>query len=45
VRFIMVSATVPNVQDVAAWVGASQEGSPTRVFEVRSTISSSSAGF
>jgi hypothetical protein len=26
VRFVMVSATVPNIQDVAAWIGANQEG-------------------
>lgn len=34
VRFIMVSATVPNIQDVAAWIGANQEDPPTRVFQV-----------
>ncbi|KAF9652905.1 P-loop containing nucleoside triphosphate hydrolase protein, partial [Thelephora ganbajun] len=33
VRFIMVSATVPNVQDVAGWIGANQEGTPAQVFE------------
>lgn len=38
VRFIMVSATVPNVQDVALWVGANQEASPAQVFEVTSTV-------
>ena len=30
----MVSATVPNIQDVSAWIGTNQEGLPTRVFEV-----------
>lgn len=35
VRFVMVSATVPNIQDIAAWVGC--QGSthiPAQVFEV-----------
>ena len=40
VRFIMVSATVPNVQDVAAWVGADREGTPAQVFEVRGSFNS-----
>jgi ATP-dependent DNA helicase HFM1/MER3 len=34
----MVSATVPNAQDVAAWVGADWEGTPAQVFEVSGSL-------
>jgi ATP-dependent DNA helicase HFM1/MER3 len=34
VRFVMVSATVPNVQDVASWVGNSPRSGPAIVMEV-----------
>ena len=36
IRFILVSATVPNIQDVAAWIGSGFGASElARVFEVR----------
>ena len=34
VRFLAVSATVPNVNDVAAWVGAKAGDGPAEVYEV-----------
>jgi len=35
IRFILVSATVPNIQDVAAWIGSGFGASElARVFEV-----------
>lgn len=35
VRFIMVSATVPNIEDIAAWVRLDPHSSaPAKVFEV-----------
>ncbi|KAG6900409.1 hypothetical protein C0993_011102 [Termitomyces sp. T159_Od127] len=34
VRFLFVSATVPNIQDIAAWIGSnSQSNAPAKVFE------------
>ncbi|PBK78606.1 P-loop containing nucleoside triphosphate hydrolase protein [Armillaria solidipes] len=34
VRFILVSATVPNIQDIASWIGSARcDGSPAKVFE------------
>ena len=33
VHFILVSATVPNIDDVASWIGGSINGS-AKVFEV-----------
>ena len=34
IRFVVVSATVPNIQDVAAWVGTNQGGYSTQIFKV-----------
>lgn len=35
-RFVLVSATVPNIQDVASWIGnGSDVASPAKVFEVQ----------
>ncbi|KAK0463719.1 uncharacterized protein EV420DRAFT_1729062 [Desarmillaria tabescens] len=34
VRFVLVSATVPNIQDIASWIGsARRDGSSAKVFE------------
>ncbi|KAG7448168.1 P-loop containing nucleoside triphosphate hydrolase protein [Guyanagaster necrorhizus] len=34
VRFVLVSATVPNTQDIASWIGSSRrDGSSAKVFE------------
>ncbi|SJL00868.1 uncharacterized protein ARMOST_04182 [Armillaria ostoyae] len=34
VRFVLVSATVPNIQDIASWIGSVRcDGSPAKVFE------------
>ncbi|KAK0497004.1 hypothetical protein EDD18DRAFT_1462647 [Armillaria luteobubalina] len=34
VRFVLVSATVPNIQDIASWIGSARcDGSPAKVFE------------
>jgi hypothetical protein len=36
IRFVLVSATVPNIQDVAAWIGGGFGATElARVFEVR----------
>ena len=35
VRFVMVSATVPNIHDVANWIGNDPHGGPATVMEVR----------
>lgn len=41
IRFILVSATVPNIQDVAAWIGGGLGATElARVFEVRHSFSS-----
>lgn len=37
VRFVMVSATVPNIHDVAAWIGNGSKGGPAIVKEVGMT--------
>jgi replicative superfamily II helicase len=35
VRFVLVSATVPNIEDIASWIGsASQLDEPAKVHEV-----------
>ena len=34
VRFILVSATVPNIRDVAAWIGKGSSQGPATVLEV-----------
>ena len=34
VRFLAVSATVPNVNDVASWIGAKSGSGPSEVYEV-----------
>ena len=34
VRFALVSATVPNIDDVASWIGGSNNR-PAKTFEVR----------
>ncbi len=35
IRFLLVSATVPNIQDVAQWIGGGGgKPEPARVFEV-----------
>lgn len=40
VRFIMVSATAPNVQDIAAWIGSVDKSKESaKVFEVRVALS------
>ncbi|KAF7322399.1 DEAD/DEAH-box DNA helicase [Mycena chlorophos] len=33
VRFLLVSATVPNIQDIAAWIGNKRRDGPAAVFE------------
>ncbi|KAK0441977.1 Sec63 Brl domain-containing protein [Armillaria borealis] len=34
VRFVLVSATVPNIQDIASWIGSVRcDGGPAKVFE------------
>ncbi|KAF8499942.1 P-loop containing nucleoside triphosphate hydrolase protein, partial [Gautieria morchelliformis] len=33
VRFVLVSATVPNIDDIAAWIGNGTSGGPATVFE------------
>ncbi|CAK5277542.1 unnamed protein product [Mycena citricolor] len=33
VRFVLVSATVPNIDDIAAWIGNSQRDAAAKVFE------------
>ena len=33
VRFLLVSATVPNIDDVAAWIGNGPHGGPATVME------------
>ena len=44
VRFILVSATVPNIEDVADWIGiggsSERRSRGARVYEVRPTLSS-----
>lgn len=35
VRFVVVSATVPNIQDVAEWVGNHTGNGPATIKEVR----------
>lgn len=35
IRFIFVSATVPNIEDVAKWVGRGPNGGPAVAKEVR----------
>lgn len=37
VRFVLVSATVPNIDDVAAWIENSSNGS-AQIFEVTETV-------
>lgn len=34
VRFVTVSATVPNIDDVARWIGGKDAIGPARVFQV-----------
>jgi ATP-dependent DNA helicase HFM1/MER3 len=36
VRFLLVSATVPNIEDVASWIGSSHvsRDHPGQIFEV-----------
>ena len=34
-RFLLISATVPNVEDVAGWIGSNDgRGQPARIFQV-----------
>lgn len=40
VRLVLVSATVPNIDDVAAWTGGS-DGGPAKVFEVSQNLPTS----
>lgn len=42
VRFLLVSATVPNIRDIAEWVGNSLKGIglPASVYEVRYSVMS-----
>jgi ATP-dependent DNA helicase HFM1/MER3 len=35
VRFVLVSATVPNIQDIASWIGNKRRNDAATVFEVR----------
>lgn len=37
VRFLLVSATVPNIRDIAEWVGnpTVSDGAPATIYEVR----------
>ncbi len=35
VRFVFVSATVPNIQDIASWIGREGPNGSAEVFEVR----------
>ena len=39
VRFVLVSATVPNIDDVAAWIENSSNG-PAQIFEVTKALQS-----
>jgi len=41
VRFLLVSATVPNIEDIAAWIGdgSKEGGGPAKVFNVRVYLS------
>jgi ATP-dependent DNA helicase HFM1/MER3 len=34
VRFVLVSATVPNIQDIAHWIGNTKRDAAAAVFEV-----------
>jgi ATP-dependent DNA helicase HFM1/MER3 len=34
-RFVLVSATVPNIEDIAAWIRYGSPPAPTKVFVVR----------
>ena len=34
VRFVLVSATVPNIDDIAAWIGGGPSREPATVFKV-----------
>jgi ATP-dependent DNA helicase HFM1/MER3 len=34
VRFVLVSATVPNIEDIASWIGTHNSTDPARVFQV-----------
>jgi hypothetical protein len=35
VRFVLVSATVPNIDDIAHWIGSQgQSNNPAKIFEV-----------
>lgn len=38
VRFVLVSATVPNIKDIAAWIGNKRRDGAATVFEVRSLM-------
>jgi len=40
VRFMLVSATVPNIDDIAAWIGCGSTGSPAAAFDVCLLVSS-----
>jgi ATP-dependent DNA helicase HFM1/MER3 len=39
VRFVLVSATVPNIIDVANWIGDGERGASAKVFEVQFHLS------
>lgn len=34
VRFICVSATVPNIEDIASWIGDQNSSKQARIFQV-----------
>ena len=35
IRFLLISATVPNIEDVASWIGSGEgSGQPARIFQV-----------
>lgn len=35
IRFLLVSATVPNIEDIANWIGSDDGSRPATVFQVR----------
>jgi superfamily II RNA helicase len=39
VRFVMVSATVPNIKDIANWIRSTNDNGPAMVFQVSALIS------
>jgi ATP-dependent DNA helicase HFM1/MER3 len=42
VRFVLVSATAPNIDDIANWIGCRDSDRPATVFQVRYAMTSTS---